>query len=140
MRTTVRSLAREAEVRSALGTVADLGSRLEFAAADLNADEGWTAAVAGCRYVLHVASPFPAVNPRDDEDLVRPARDGALRVLWAARDAKVARVVMTASTAAVAYGHGGCSQPFTEADWSDATNRADSSAYERSKTLAERAA
>jgi dihydroflavonol-4-reductase len=140
VRTTVRSLAREAEVRSALGTVVEISGGLEFATADLNEDKGWAAAVAGCRYVLHIASPIPAANPRDDAELVRPARDGALRVLRAARDAGVARVVMTASTAAIAYGHGGRSEPFTEADWSDATNRADSSAYERSKTLAERAA
>jgi len=82
----------------------------------------------------------PDSNPRDDDELVRPARDGALRVLRVARDASVTRVVMTASTAAIAYGRGGRHEPFTEADWSDATNRADSSAYERSKTLAERAA
>lgn len=141
VRTTVRSLAREAEVRAVLGTlVAAGGDRLDFAAADLNSDKGWAEAVAGCRSVLHVASPLPTVSPRDDDELVRPAREGALRVLRAARDAGVSRVVMTASTAAVAYGHGGRSQPFTEMDWSDAANRADSSAYERSKTLAERAA
>ncbi len=143
VRTTVRSLAREAEVRATVGTLAAeaaSGDRLAFVAADLNEDEGWAAAVAGCRYVLHVASPIPTANPRDDDELIRPARDGTLRVLRLARDAGVARVVMTASTAAIAYGHGGRSEPFTEADWSDATNRADSSAYERSKTLAERAA
>jgi nucleoside-diphosphate-sugar epimerase len=94
----------------------------------------------GCDYVLHVASPIPSRNPKDDDELIRPARDGALRVLAAARDAGVRRVVMTASTAAVAYGHGGRTTPFTEADWSDPANRADSSAYERSKTIAERAA
>ena len=143
VRTTVRSRAREAEVRatvSALAAEAASGDRLAFVVADLNGDEGWAAAIAGCRYVLHVASPIPTVNPRDDDELIRPARDGALRVLRLARDGGVARVVMTASTAAIAYGHGGRSEPFTEADWSDATNRADSSAYERSKTLAERAA
>ncbi len=143
VRTTVRSLAREAEVRATVGTLAAeaaSGDRLAFVAADLNEDEGWAAAVAGCRYVLHVASPIPTANPRDDDELIRPARDGTLRVLRLARDAGVARVVMTASTAGIAYGHGGRSEPFTEADWSDATNRADSSAYERSKTLAERAA
>ena len=141
VRTTLRSLAREAEVRTAVATLVEGGGdRMEFAAADLNGDKGWTDAAASCRSVLHVASPFPIVSPRDDEELVRPARDGALRVLRAARDAGVARVVMTASTAAVAYGHGGRREPFTEADWSDLANRADSSAYERSKTLAEQAA
>ena len=140
VRTTVRSLSREAEVRKTLGKLCAAGDRLEVVIADLNVDAGWREAARGCSYVLHVASPLPLSNPRDDNDLVRPARAGALRVLAAARDERVRRVVMTASTAAIAYGHGGREAPFTEADWSDETNRADSSAYERSKTIAERAA
>ncbi len=140
VRTTVRSLSREAEVRTTLGKLCKAGDRLDVMSADLNADIGWREAARNCDYVLHVASPLPSSNPKDDDELVRPARDGALRVLAAARDEGVRRVVMTASTAAVAYGHGGRETPFTEADWSDETNRADSSAYERSKTIAERAA
>lgn len=140
VRTTVRDPARAAGLRArtvGLGFPADY---LEVVRADLGSDDGWSAAASDCVYVLHVASPFPAVSPRDDEELVRPARDGALRVLAAAREAGVARVVMTSSTAAVAYGRGGRDMPFTEADWSDATNLSDTSAYERSKTIAERAA
>jgi dihydroflavonol-4-reductase len=140
VRATVRSLAREKEVRQALSKLVDTTGKLDFCEADLNADKGWTDAAQGCDYVLHVASPLPAVNPKNDDDLVRPARDGALRVLKAARDAGVKRVVMTASTASIAYGHGSREKPFTEADWSDETNRGDTSAYERSKTIAERAA
>ncbi len=140
VRTTVRALARAEEVRATIAQLVDPADRLTFVAADLNADAGWAEAVAGCRYVLHVASPLPSTNPKGDDELVKPARDGALRVLAAAKAAGVARVVMTASTAAVAYGRGGRSAPFTEADWSDETNRADTSAYERSKTIAERAA
>jgi nucleoside-diphosphate-sugar epimerase len=136
VRTTIRSLAREAEVRA---TVGRLGS-LEVVAADLNADAGWAEAVAGCDGVLHVASPLPTENPKDDEALIRPARDGALRVLKASRDAGVRRVVMTSSAAAVCYGRGSRTKPYTEEEWSDETNRADSSGYERSKTIAERAA
>ena len=140
VRTTVRNLAREAEVRSAIAKLASAGDRLEIVAADLNADAGWREACAGCTAVLHVASPLPSNNPKADDELVRPARDGALRVLAAARDAGVRRVVMTSSTAAVTYGYGSRSHPYTEADWSDPANRADSSAYERSKMIAERAA
>ena len=141
MRATLRDLASETDVRTAIGKVSVGGaSRLEFLAADLNADRGWSDAVAGCEGVLHVASPLPSRNPKNDDDLVRPARDGALRVLAAARKAGVARVVMTSSTAATSYGRGGRSEPFTEADWSDATNLSDTSAYERSKIIAERAA
>jgi len=140
VRTTVRDRARDAAVRTAIGKLVQADDRLEIVVADLNADAGWREACAGCSGVLHVASPLPARNPKNDDDLVRPACDGALRVLKAARDGGVARAVMTSSTAAVAYGHGGRAQPFTEADWSDPTDRSDSSAYERSKMIAERAA
>ncbi|MEQ8742928.1 aldehyde reductase [Parasphingorhabdus sp.] len=139
VRATIRNLARADEVRSTISQLAPV-ERLELVAADLNSDDGWAAACEDCNAVLHVASPLPSNNPKDDDELVRPAREGALRVLAAARDAEVARVVMTSSTAAVAYGHGSRSQPWTEADWSDPTDRSDSSAYERSKMLAERAA
>lgn len=140
VRTTVRSLGRETELRRAIGKLVQVDDRLEVVAADLNADAGWREACSDCSGLLHIASPFPARKPKNDDELVRPARDGALRVLEAARTARVQRVVMTSSTAAVTYGHGGRSQPFTEADWSDPSNRTDSSAYERSKMIAERAA
>jgi nucleoside-diphosphate-sugar epimerase len=140
VRTTVRNPSREAEVRATLGKLSPHGDRLSVFAADLNADAGWREAAAGCQGVLHVASPLPLANPKSDDELVRPARDGALRVLAAARDAGVKRVVMTSSTAAVCYGFGGRHEPFTEADWSDPADRSDSSAYERSKMIAERAA
>ena len=140
VRTTVRNLAREGEVRTAVGKISTAGDRLRFFAADLNADKGWREAATGCDAVLHVASPLPTSLPQNDEDLIRPARDGALRVLIAARDAGVKRVVMTSSTAAITYGYGSRSKPYTEADWSDVTNLADTSGYERSKIIAERAA
>jgi dihydroflavonol-4-reductase len=138
VRATVRSLAREAEIRATIGKIAP-GGELAFVAADLNSDAGWEEAVRGCTYVQHVASPLPSSNPKDDDELIRPARDGALRVMRAARNAGVKRVVMTASLACISYGHGSYDTPSTEADWSDETNRADTSAYERSKTIAERA-
>ena len=140
VRTTVRSLLRQAEVRASIGKLATGVDALEIVAADLNADAGWAEACAGCTAVLHVASPLPSNNPTDDDELVRPARDGALRVLAAARDAGVGRVVMTSSTAAVTYGYGSRTKPYDEADWSDPADRSDSSAYERSKMIAERAA
>ena len=94
--------------------------------------------MAGCRYVLHVASPFPSVQPRNPFELIVPARQGALRVLRAARDAGVARVVLTSSFAAIGYGHTPTERPFTEEDWTELDDTA--SPYVRSKTLAERAA
>jgi len=140
VRTTLRSLKREDEVRkmvAAGGVTAD--ERLSFAIADLGADTGWAEAVAGCDYVLHVASPFPAGVPKHEDELIVPAREGSLRVLRAARDAGVKRVVLTSSFAAIGYGVGPLDRPFTEDDW---TNPAGPgvSAYVKSKTLAERAA
>jgi len=140
VRTTIRDLHREGEVRNLLArAAADPGERLEFVAADLLADAGWAEAVAACDYVLHVASPFPIGVPRDENELIVPARDGALRVLRAARDAGVKRVVLTSSFAAIGYGHAPCATPFDESTW---TNLAGPgvSAYARSKTIAERAA
>ncbi len=118
--TTVRNLGRENEVRSLLrGAGADAGSRLSFFEADLEKDGGWDAAVSGCDFVLHVASPFPAAPPKHEDELIIPAREGALRVLRAARDASVKRVVLTSSFAAIGYGHGQQSAAFNENDWTD---------------------
>src|SRR5271170_7410831 len=140
VRTTVRNLGAAEEVRATIGRIAANAGAIEFMAADLNSDVGWADAVAGADYVLHVASPVPTVDPKSDDELVRPARDGTLRVLKAARDAGVKRVVLTSSINAIIYGRGTRAAPFTESDWTDETNRADSSPYDRSKTLAERAA
>jgi nucleoside-diphosphate-sugar epimerase len=107
--------------------------------ADLTADAGWGDAVSGCDFVLHVASPFPLGPPKHEDDLIVPAREGALRVLTAARDAKVRRVVMTSSFAAVGYGAPPTDRPFTEEDWTN-LDGAGVSAYVKSKTLGERAA
>jgi dihydroflavonol-4-reductase len=139
VRTTVRGLARESDVRTMLQQGgAETGARLTFAAADLNDDGGWAQAAAGCDFVLHVASPFPARAPRHEDELIRPAREGTLRVLRAARDAGVKRVVLTSSFAAIGYGHPPRATPFDETSWTDTA--APVSAYVKSKTLAERAA
>lgn len=140
VRTTVRSLSREGEVRAMLKRGGfERGEHLSFVSADLMSDAGWPAAVAGCEYVLHLASPFPASVPKDENELIIPARDGALRVLRAARDAGVKRVVLTSSFAAIGYGHPEQEAAFTEKDWTD-LNGPDVMPYTKSKTLAERAA
>jgi nucleoside-diphosphate-sugar epimerase len=140
VRTTVRSLKREADVRAMLkvGGV-DAGEKLSFVAADLMEDAGWSEAVAGCEFVLHVASPFPLSQPKNEDELIIPAREGALRVLRAARDAGVKRVVLTSSFAAIHYGHASTNPLLTEEDWTNLNSR-HLSAYVKSKTLAERAA
>jgi nucleoside-diphosphate-sugar epimerase len=139
VRTTVRSLKREEMVRAMLkGAGAEPGERLVFFAADLERDAGWAEAVAGCDYVIHVASPIPAAAPKHEDELIVPARDGALRVLRAARDAKVKRVVLTSSCGAIYYGHPPQTAPFDEASWTNTDG--EMSAYVRSKAIAERAA
>ncbi|HLW87497.1 MAG TPA: aldehyde reductase [Terriglobales bacterium] len=140
VRTTVRKLKREPDVRAMLKQGgAEPADRLSFFAADLENDAGWSDAIAGCDYVLHVASPFPSSVPQHEDDLIIPAREGAVRVLRAARDAGVKRVVLTSSFAAIGYGRKPQSAPFSEADWTD-PNGHGVSAYAKSKTLAEFAA
>jgi nucleoside-diphosphate-sugar epimerase len=140
VRTTIRNLKREGDVRAMLKEGgAQAGDRLSFLAADLTNDAGWPEAVAGCEYVLHVASPLPERVPKDENELIVPAREGTLRVLRASRDAGVKRVVLTSSFAAVGYGHKQRNEPFTEQDWTD-PNCGDVLPYTKSKTLAEHAA
>ena len=139
VRTTVRSLSRGESVRSMLKNAGvDGGERIAFFAADLEQDAGWAEAIAGCDYVMHVASPMPAAAPKNEDELIVPARDGVLRVLKAARDAKVRRVVLTSSCGAVYYGHASQAAPFDETSWTNLDG--EMSAYVRSKAIAERAA
>jgi nucleoside-diphosphate-sugar epimerase len=137
-RTTVRSLRREPDVRAMLDRAGVDHGSLELAEADLLSDDGWDKAVDGCDYVLHVASPFPPKQPKDPDELIRPARDGALRALRAAHAAGVKRVVLTSSFAAIGYGHDD-DRLFDERDWTDLDGPG-IYPYVQSKTLAERAA
>ncbi|MGH3761167.1 SDR family oxidoreductase [Actinophytocola sp.] len=134
VRGTVRSLVDPARVAH----LRVLGGDLELVEADLTDDSGWPAAVDGVDAVLHVASPLPATPPRDEDELVRPAVDGTLRILRASAAAGVRRVVLTSSVAAINSGHARDDHRLrTEADWS---NVDECSPYPKSKTLAERTA
>ena len=138
VRTTVREAGREAAVMAMLdAAVVEASGCLDVVVADLSSDDGWADATRDVDYVLHVASPFPSVISESEDDVIGPARDGALRVIRAARDAGVKRVVMTSSFAAVGYSPkpGGS---YTEDDWTDPAD--DNTAYIRSKVIAERAA
>lgn len=127
-----------AEISAAVG-VTDL-DRLDFVALDLTADAGWDAAMRGCRFLMHVASPFPMKVPKTREELLIPARDGTRRALAAAARNGVARTVLTSSTAAILSGHRDCGgHVWTEADWSDVDSPT-IQPYPLSKTLAERLA
>lgn len=138
VRTTVRSLKREGDVRAMLRVGgAEPGEQLTFFTADLMNDAGWLHAIAGCEFVLHVASPLPPNLPKDENELIAPAREGTLRVLRIARDAGVKRVVLTSSFGAIGYGQKPRTKAFDETDWSDPNGEMTS--YVKSKTLAERA-
>ena len=139
VRGTVRSLANDKSVARVKALAAPGSEDIELFEADLTSDSGWNDAVAGCTYVLHVASPFPAETPDDEMEVIGPAVEGTRRVLEAcAADTKVKRVVLTSSVAAVAFGHEGHrDSPYTEDDWSVVDN---CEPYQKSKTLAERSA
>ena len=134
--TTVRSLSREAELRGQLG---GSPATLKFFAADLMNDAGWAEAMAGCDAVCHMASPFPAAVPKDENELIVPAREGALRALRMAKAAGVKRFVMTSSAAAIAYGHPAGKSQYDENDWTN-VDAPGIQPYIKSKTIAERAA
>ncbi len=136
VRVTTRSLEHEGDVRTAMRRGDADDSRLEVVTAELTTDEGWAAAAAGCDEVHHVASPM--VQPDDPDEVIVPARDGTLRVLRAARDAGVRRVVLTSSFAAVGYSPKPGAE-YTEADWTD-PDTPGLPPYPRSKAIAERTA
>lgn len=138
VRATLRSLSREAEVKTMLREAGvEAGPRLTFIEADLSADNHWHEVVTGCTYVLHIASPTPNVHYKHEDEMIIPAREGVLRVLRAARDAGVKRVVLTSAIGAVVFGHPNQEAPYDETTW---TNTTKAPPYQKSKTLAEKAA
>ncbi|KAA2242959.1 aldehyde reductase [Chitinophaga agrisoli] len=140
VRTTIRSLSKKDEVISMLKT-GGLTSieNLSFTVADLTQDANWEVATQGCTYVLHIASPIHLHLPKHEDDMIRPAVDGTLRVLKAARNAGVQRVVMTSNFGAVGYSHTDRTTLITEESWTN-PNEKGLSAYNKSKVLAEEAA
>jgi dihydroflavonol-4-reductase len=138
VRATLRTLSREAEVREAVGKQVEIKDNLEVIGADLTQDPGWDKVVEGCESVLHVASPFPLFEPEHEDELILPAVQGTQRVLRAAHNANIKRVVIVSSVAAVSSGHNGENRTFDENDWS--VIEKEIGAYAKSKTLAERSA
>jgi dihydroflavonol-4-reductase len=145
VRASVRDLKRSQEIKDAitphLASGVDLEKSLTFVLLDLNKDSGWDEALAGVDVLMHTASPFPIASPKNEDEIIRPAVDGTLRALRAAKAAGVKRVVLTSSVAAI-YG---CDLPtgvseFDETMWTDVTHPVGSVAYTKSKTLAEKAA
>ena len=145
VRASVRSLSKSAEVMNAVKPYlldsSDLDSRLSFVELDLEKDSGWDSALKDIDVLMHTASPFPIASPKDENELIRPAVDGTLRALKAAKSTGVNRVILTSSNAAV-YG---CDLPagkseYDEAMWTDVNHPIGRVAYTKSKTLAEQAA
>ncbi len=134
---TVRSEAHAKRVRETLSKCIDT-SQLEFSLADLLKNDGWQEAVHGCNFVIHTASPYPAENPKSENELIIPAREGTLRILRAAQQEGIPRVVMLSSVVAISDGHQGENRTFDETDWTDLSKTW--LTYSKSKTLAERAA
>ena len=140
VRATVSGEHRIPDVRTALGGLVDGGADVEVVVANLEDPDAWTVPTAGCSDIVHLASPLPVEQPKDANELIGPARDGALRVLAAAREAGVRRVVMTSSEAAIAGSKSDTPERvYTEEDWTD-LDVPGVSPYNQSKTIAERAA
>ncbi|OOQ58723.1 SDR family oxidoreductase [Mucilaginibacter pedocola] len=140
VKTTLRSLSKKNKVLASLKTGGLTNfDNLQFIEADLGDDKNWAEAVTGCTYVLHVASPIFLRLPKNEDEMIRPAVDGTIRVLKAARDAGVKRVVVTSSFGAVGYSHTDPNTLITEEEWTNPNDKT-LSAYLKSKTLAERAA
>lgn len=138
VRGTLRSMKKAQAIEAAIRSVdGATQGKLSFVVADLTVDAGWDDALTGAGHVIHTASPFPSRVPRHENDLILPAREGTLRVLRAAKNAGVSRVVLTSSIAAISYGAGRA--PFSETDWTDVDGVL-ATPYYKSKTLAERAA
>ena len=131
----LRSRAREPEIRNALSKVVNAENRLEICELDLLKDDGWDDAVSGCDYVMHVASPLLDREPKDQDEIIRPAHEGLMRAIKSSVRNKVKRFVMTSSFSAIGYGH--VKDVFDESHWTDTTQKI--GAYNKSKAIAEKA-
>ena len=138
VRGSVRSLSKNDEVINGIKKEVDPKGNLEFCVLDLLKDEGWDKAMEGCDFVLHVASPFVVKVPKDENELIKPAVEGTLRALKAAKKAGVKRVVLTSSTVAMHGGKSGIIKINPES-WTN-VNAKNVTAYFKSKTLAEESA
>ncbi|MEN0050276.1 MAG: aldehyde reductase [Bacteroidota bacterium] len=139
---TLRDINRAESIKSVIGKHTKNIQQLSFVEADLNNNEIWREIIKGVDYVMHIASPFPRVLPKDEADLIRPAKEGTLHILKAAAANGVKRVVLTSSTGAIVYGKSKDHRSgiYNEKDWTDVSNKKDSTPYFRSKTIAEKAA
>lgn len=139
---TLRSKDRISSIRETIGKYSPNINNLTFAEADLSDEEIWLDLTKDVDYVLHIASPFPRELPKHENDLIEPAKRGTLNILKAATANSVKRVVMVSALGTITYGKTKeeLSSVFDEDDWTDESNLKDTTAYYRSKTIAEKAA
>ncbi|MCW9705557.1 SDR family oxidoreductase [Fodinibius salsisoli] len=139
---TLRSMDRAKSIKKIIGRHTSHMDRLHFAKADLTDDQVWDTLMPGMDFVQHIASPFPRELPDHEDDLIIPAKNGALNVLKAAADHNVKRVVLTSSIGSIVYGrtNGNRGGMYSESDWTNIQNTEDTTPYFRSKTIAEKAA
>ncbi|MEM8967510.1 MAG: aldehyde reductase [Bacteroidota bacterium] len=137
---TLRNSARIDSIKKIIGEYSSKLQNLSFTEIDLSDDlEKWKEVMAGIDFVMHVASPFPTTLPKDEKDLILPAKNGTLNVLRSAQAAGVKRIVITSSSGAAVYGERK-NGVFSEKDWTNVNNKQDTTPYFRSKTIAEKAA
>jgi dihydroflavonol-4-reductase len=134
----VRSLSKTGDVTRGIETVIDPNGNLEYCELNLMEDKGWQEAMQGCDYVLHVASPYIGKEPKDENDLIKPAVEGTLRALKAAKQAGIKRVVITSSLVSM-LGDANGSLDLNQDSWTN-VNAKNATAYSKSKTLAEKSA
>lgn len=139
---TLRSMSRADSIREIIAQQTSKIDNLSFAEADLGQEDVWKGLTDGVEYVQHIASPFPRKLPKHEKELILPAKNGVLNILKAANENGVKRVVLTSSSGSVIYGKSPNERngTFNESDWTDVSNKKDTTPYFRSKTIAEKTA
>ena len=140
VKTSVRNESKKVEVLNSIKKYLKKPEDLEFCFLDLLKDEGWEESMMGCDILIHIASPFPFKQPKNEQDLIKPAVDGTLRALNAAKKANINRVIITASVASIAFGHNKKNITVSHKDWTNTNSLKGVDAYMKSKTFAEKVA
>lgn len=135
---TLRNIKNSKDVQTDIENYLNDKIDITFKQASLDSDTGWDDAVRGCDAIIHTASPFPIEYVKNEMDLILPAKEGTLRVLRAAKNNSVNRIILTSSNAAVYAGNKHINI-FDETIWSN-INVKGVRAYTKSKTVAEKAA
>jgi dihydroflavonol-4-reductase len=140
VKTSVRNESKKVEVLNAIKDYLKKPEDLEFCILDLLNDQGWNESMIGCDFLLHTASPFPFKQPKNEQDLIKPAVQGTIRALNAAKTADIKRLVITSSVASIAFGHNKKNITVSHKDWTNTNSPKGIDAYIKSKTYAEKAA